>query len=168
MSGHKKQVVPPKCHEKGCEHPLGAYPQYCAKHTDLHNNLQVKKSKIKGAGKGLFVGSKPIKNGGVVARYGYSHNYKSAKEIEDTCQGYALTDVEYNKCYGDYIFCDGEHCWDAREKRSTLARYANDAHGSKYASNAQFKMKRGVPYIVASADIQVGEEVFVDYGDQYW
>ena len=139
--------------------------------------VKIGRSQIANGGNGLFA-NVDIKKGAIIARYGFDHNYISAKALDDKCEQNDM--VNYSDCFGSYIFCHGEHCWDGRDPESTIARYANDAHGTSFIPNAEFKMKsvtkKGVtavsvttvPYMVASIDIPAGSEVFCDYGEQYW
>ena len=149
-----------------CSNKLGVYSRYCWRHSDLVDNLQVKKSNVKGGGYGLYAGSKGFRKGEYVARYGWPHNYVSLKALESKCK--SKTGKAFQNCWGHYIFCDGKHCWDGRKKSSTIARYANDCHGTNFKCSGEFQMIDDIPYIVATRDIKPGEEIFVNYGEEYW
>jgi|SRR6267378_1705068 len=124
--------------------------------------LSVRKSKIKGAGKGLFTTSR-IRKGDVIVEY------KGEK-------------MPWRKClkrYGDdihqarYIFYISENnCVDAQNITEALARYANDAEGFKKKAgldnNSEYQVIRGKAYIVATKPIHPGSEIFVDYQREYW
>mmetsp|Transcript_13978 Transcript_13978/g.21760 ORF Transcript_13978/g.21760 Transcript_13978/m.21760 type:complete len:94 (+) Transcript_13978:212-493(+) len=58
---------------------------------------------------------------------------------------------------------------DLREDVNTLARYINDCRNPKYY-NVSFEKRpdEGKALVVATRDIEKGEEVFVDYGRMYW
>jgi hypothetical protein len=152
---------------KRCQNPLCNYPRYCARHTDKIDNVQVKKSSIDKAGLGLYAGSKGFKKGEPIVRYGYDKNLTKYGQIIQKC-GYG------HKCW-EYVFCDETKkslnntvCWDGRSKRSTIARYANDCHGTGKKCNAQFEMIDGIPWIVATRKIEPKTEVYCNYGDEYW
>jgi SET domain-containing protein len=124
--------------------------------------LKVKKSQLPNAGKGLFT-TTPIKKGELIIEYG----------------GELLTWREVQKRYpGDihaalYLFHLGPNKWiDAQNTTEHLARYANDARGfSKIKglnNNAEYQIHQGKPYIVATRNIQAGEEIFVSYTKDYW
>lgn len=61
-------------------------------------------------------------------------------------------------------------------------RYINDAHKTKYKNNSYFHIKKNknkntlethdkwifTAYVIASKNINPYEEIFVDYGKNYW
>ena len=155
-----------------CNNKLGLYPQFCWLHTLKINNLVIKDSSIPNAGKGLYAGDYPFKKGDLVARYGYPHNYVSEKDIEKRCIG------NESECM-TYLFCDsknltnahlakhGEKCWDGLDIRSTIARFSNSAHNTRFKYNSTFDIVNGSPYLVATKDIKPGQEIFTNYGKTY-
>lgn len=126
--------------------------------------LVVKKSRIKGAGKGLFTTS-PIRKGDIIVEY---------KGIKSTWN------VAMKKYKGDikaarYIFhITDKNTVDAQFTPEELARYANDAEapipGVKHRlkNNAHYQVIKSKPYIVAEKNIGAGAEIFVDYSGDYW
>jgi SET domain-containing protein len=120
-------------------------------------HLQVKKSKLPKAGKGLFT-TKPLKKGTRIAEYrGRITTWKKAKAEE-----------------GDnaYIFyVNRNHVIDAKPSRAK-ARYANDARGLqriKGLTNNSEYIEDGVKvYIEAKKNIPAGSEILVGYGKEYW
>jgi len=124
--------------------------------------LKVKKSQLPGAGKGLFT-TTAIKKGTLIVEYG----------------GEMLTWREVQKRYPGniqaalYLFHLGPNKWiDAQQTPKNLARYANDAMGFSrikgLRNNAEYQIHNGLPYIVATKDIESGDEIFVSYTKDYW
>lgn len=124
--------------------------------------LKVKKSKIKGAGLGLFTTSK-IRKGDVIVEYeGENMTWAQA------CKRYKK---DINKA--KYIFyVSKKNVVDAQNTPWALARYANDAEGwikiKGMKNNAEYAVIKKKPYIVATRKIKAGEEIFVDYQKEYW
>ena len=120
-------------------------------------HLEVKKSVIPEAGKGLFT-SKPVKKGTRIVEYrGKITTWKKAK-----------LDPGDNP----YIFyVNRVHVIDAKPSRAK-ARYANDASGLsrvKGITNNSRYIEDGVKvFIEAKKDIPAGSEILVGYGKDYW
>lgn len=112
--------------------------------------LYTDESTIPGAGFGLFAGER-IKKGQNISRYWG----RVVDMNESDNSSVYLLDLE-----------DGRGI-DAIDSMDCPARYANDARGE--GNNAQFVHSSGVYiYMVATRDIEEGEEIFVDYGPDYW
>jgi len=122
--------------------------------------LEVKDSKIPGAGYGLFT-KKSLKRGEKVVEY--------LGEIIDYQEYNKRTDE--NK-YGYMFYLDKKTCIDAYDTPHFVARYANDAKGLKRVpgldNNCEYHIEDKRVYIVAKRDIRPGEELFVSYGKEYW
>jgi len=120
-------------------------------------HLEIKKSVIPEAGKGLFT-TKPVKKGTRIAEYrGKITTWKKAKQDP-----------------GDnaYIFyVNRDHVIDAKPSRAK-ARYANDASGLsrvKGITNNSRYIEDGVKvFIEAKKNIPAGSEILVGYGKDYW
>ncbi len=156
---------------KRCKRYLGMYPKYCSVHTLLIDNLYISKSNIKNAGNGLFSGYFGFKKGDIVSEYSMPWMEVKAKRLETRNEDHDAS----------YVFCDEQKrgqkygdvmCWDGIDIRSTIARNANDAHGSKYKNNTYFDTKtsngKKHVYIIASRNIAPKTEIFTDYGENYW
>ncbi|MCK6641148.1 MAG: SET domain-containing protein [Bacteroidia bacterium] len=123
--------------------------------------LVVKKSRIKGAGLGLFTTS-PIRKGDVIVEY----------------KGERMTWAQAMKRYNNditaarYLFhISDKNTVDAQRTMDALARYANDANGpgkTRLKNNAEYAVIKGKPYIIASEKIGAGAEILVDYSGDYW
>lgn len=126
--------------------------------------LVVKKSRIKGAGLGLFTTSK-IRKGDIIVEY------KGVKSTWNKAMSKYKGDIKAAR----YIFhITDKNTVDAQYTPEALARYANDAEapikGVKHRlkNNAHYEVIRSVPYIVAAKTIGPGAEIFVDYSGDYW
>jgi SET domain-containing protein len=124
----------------------------------LEDQLIVKKSKLPGAGKGLFT-KKFIPKGTRIVEYkGRITSWK---------------DVNHQKGENGYIFyVKRDHVIDAAPYKKALARFANDARGINkvkgMSNNAEYKEYGLRVFIVATKDIPAGSEIFVAYGKDYW
>ncbi len=124
--------------------------------------LVIRKSKIPGAGKGLFT-TEPIKKGEKIVEYtGENITWAECKKRNELLEG-----------FGAYYFYVSERkCVDAQNSPDAMARYANDAAGLMripgIRNNSNYAVIEGKPYIVASRNIKPGEEIFVSYGRDYW
>ena len=62
---------------------------------------------------------------------------------------------------GDILDCKQTDCF---------AKYANDAEGSDtgFKNNCIISMEEDDVVLVATRNIEAGEEIFVEYGENYW
>ncbi len=125
-----------------------------------NDDVFVKKSQLPGAGKGLFA-KRDIKKGERFVEY----------------LGEIITEKELDKRaekdeYGYAFYINSRNVIDAFHTPKELARYANDAKGlgrvKGLKNNCTYDdwKKRG--WIKAEKNIKAGEEIFVDYGKEYW
>jgi SET domain-containing protein len=125
----------------------------------LEKQLVVKKSRLKGAGKGLFT-TKFIPKGTRIVEY----------------KGKVTTweEASSGRSFNGYIYyVNKNHVIDAKKTLNALARYANDARGlskiegisnnSKYVQEDDNRV-----YIESFRNIEAGDEIFVGYGKEYW
>ena len=122
--------------------------------------LLVKKSRLPGAGKGLFT-TKAIAKDAKIIEYrgeiiGYNEYRKRARKEQD-----------------QYLFFLRQNlCIDAMYTPQYKARYANDAAGiikvKALRNNSDYIIFGDKCFIVASRDIKAGEEIFVNYTKSYW
>lgn len=122
--------------------------------------LVIKKSKLPGAGKGLFT-TKAIRKDTKVIEYrgeiiGYKEYRRRARKEQD-----------------HYLFyLRRELCIDSLYTPQYKARYANDAAGitrlKGIRNNSDFIIYDDKCFIVSSRDIKAGEEIFVNYTKPYW
>jgi SET domain-containing protein len=124
----------------------------------LEKQLYVKKSRLPGAGMGLYT-RKPIPKGTRIVEYkGKKTAWKDVKD-EDGRNGYIF-------------YINRNHVIDARPFKSALARYANDARGmvrvKGLLNNSDYVVDELKTFIESTRDIPAGAEIFVDYGMDYW
>ena len=126
--------------------------------------LYLKKSKIPKAGKGLFADQK-FTRGDIVCEY------------EGEIVPWSVCLDRADKGFEGYVFfITRNRCIDAYFTPEAMGRYANDAMGVSRVdglrNNAQYEIKtrqgEKKVFIVATRTIQPGDEVLVDYGDDYW
>lgn len=119
--------------------------------------LQIRKSTIEGAGKGLFT-TVFIPHGTVIIEY--TGDVVTWKEVED----------EYDNDYIYYV--NAKVVINARHRPDSLGRYINDAEGFKRVkgrhNNCIFRKDGHRVYIHATKDIEARSELFVSYGHEYW
>ena len=124
----------------------------------LEKQLEVKKSTIPGAGKGLF-SKNPIPKGTYIVEY--TGTITTWKEVDHD---------EGNNVYIYYV--NRNHVIDANKHTKALARYANDARGLQrpkgFRNNSQYVNDENRIYIQALRDINAGDEILVSYGKEYW
>lgn len=122
--------------------------------------LVVKRSRLPGAGKGLFT-TKFIKKDSKIIQYrgeiiGWKDYNERVKRNED----------------GYLFYFNRNYCVDAFRTPQYKARYANDAMGivriKGVRNNSYYEIEDDKCYIVASRDIQPGEEIYCDYTRDYW
>jgi SET domain-containing protein len=124
----------------------------------LEKQLIVKRSTLKGAGKGLFT-TKDIAKGKKIVEY--KGKITTWKEVDD------------KKGLNGYIYyVNRNHVIDAATAKDALARYANDAKGlmrtDGITNNCTYNIEGIRVYIVAMRNIPAGSELFVGYGKEYW
>ncbi|MFN4083862.1 MAG: SET domain-containing protein [Bacteroidia bacterium] len=124
--------------------------------------LVVKKSKIPGAGKGLFT-THEIKRGEKVVEYtGEIVTWAECLRRNDNMDGVGAY----------YFYINNRKCIDAQNCPDSLARYANDAAGfvrlEGVKNNCRYEIEKGKAYIVASRNLKPGDEILVAYGKEYW
>jgi SET domain-containing protein len=122
--------------------------------------LIIKKSRLPGAGKGLYT-TKAIRKESKIIEYrgeiiGYKEYRRRARREED-----------------QYLFyLRRNRCIDAMHTPQYKARYANDAAGitrvKGLRNNSDYVIFGNKCFIVASRNIKKGEEVFVNYTKPYW
>ncbi len=144
-----------------CGMPLGPYTEFCSFHTINIYNVYIDTSNIKNAGLGLFAGPYGFKKNSIIGKYTFDRMKLSLKTYEKRCD-------EDDQC-SPYILCDDDDdCWDAIDIRSTIMRYINDAHNSKYKNNCNFIGIGDNYYVVSTKNIAPYNEILCDYGDDYW
>ncbi|MBC7381413.1 MAG: SET domain-containing protein [Bacteroidia bacterium] len=125
-------------------------------------NLLIKKSKIPGAGKGLFTNDIITRGEKVIEYTGDNISWAECKRRNQHLDGIGAY----------YFYITARKCVDAQHRPDSLARYANDAAGfvriTGIRNNSRFEIIKGKPFIMASRNIKAGEEIYVAYGKEYW
>ncbi|HLX67952.1 MAG TPA: SET domain-containing protein [Puia sp.] len=124
----------------------------------LEKQLIVKRSTLKGAGKGLFT-TRNIPRGTKIIEYkGKVTNWKEV-DSQEGLNGYIY-------------YVNRNHVIDARPAREAIARYANDARGivrtEGVNNNCTYIIEGLKVYIKSMRDIPAGSELLVGYGKEYW
>lgn len=124
----------------------------------LEKYLQVKRSKIPGAGKGLFTKQFIEKGTRIVEYKGRITTWKNVLD---------------GKHFNGYVyFINRNHVIDAMRRKTAIARYANDARGHSKTkgvlNNSEFVVENKRVFIYAKKYIPKGEEILVSYGSEYW
>lgn len=122
------------------------------------HRLVVKKSRLPGAGKGLFTRDLISKGSFIIEYKGSITTWK--KVLEST---------EFN---GYVYYVNRNHVIDAMQDDAGMARYANDAKGMVtmpgIVNNAEYVIRNKQVFIKAITEINAGEEILVAYGKEYW
>ena len=135
-----------------------AHTSKCWIHLANEDNLRVKPSTIRNAGKGLYSWKKPFKRNHYIEEYtGEKTNLKKL-------------DQKYGaKTVVQYSICDGpRRCWDAYKTTDGAPRFANDARGTKNKNNSCFRVKDKKIFLQSTTGIKPHQEIFADYGGDYW
>jgi len=126
----------------------------------MYEDLLVKKSLIPNSGKGLYT-KRDIKKGERFVEY--LGEIITEKELE------ARAD---KNIYGYAFYISKKVCIDAYYRPEALARFANDAKGlgkiEGLKNNCCYDIWKKRGWIKAEKNIKAGEEIFVDYGKEYW
>lgn len=124
----------------------------------LEKKVEIKLSTLPNAGKGLFAKEFIPKDTRIVE---YKGKISTWKQVDDN---------DGNNGYIYYV--KRHHVIDASRHPSALARYANDARGLQkikgLTNNAAYVEEGLKVFIEAKKDIPAGEEIFVEYGKEYW
>ena len=124
----------------------------------FEKKLEIKKSVLPGAGKGLFAKELIPKGSKIIE---YKGKITTWKEVDDN-----------DGANGYIYYVKRHHVIDASRHPSELARYANDARGLQrikgITNNAEYVEEGLKVYIRSKKDIPAGAEILVEYGKEYW
>ena len=122
--------------------------------------LIIKKSRLPGAGKGLYTTKSIRKESKIIEYRGEIIGYNEYRKLTRNEQDQYL------------FFVRMQLCIDAMHTPQYKARYANDAAGitrlKGVKNNSDYIIFGDKCFIVASRDIKAGEEIFVNYTKSYW
>lgn len=123
----------------------------------LEKHLVIKESSIPGAGMGLFT-EQPIAKGSRIVEY--KGRIRTWKEVEHEDENYYI------------FFVTEEHVIDASNYRKSPARFINDARGitkiKGLTNNSKFVIDGLRVFVVATKNLQAGDEILLSYGKEYW
>jgi hypothetical protein len=123
------------------------------------NRVVIAPSTIEGAGLGLFLSRDKVKAGGLITSY----------------EGERLTQKQADEEGRDlaYVYCSGKdpeghmRYDDALAPDNCFGRCSNDPRDD-HLDNAKEAMKGGRLILIATVDINEGDEIFLNYGVEYW
>jgi SET domain-containing protein len=121
-------------------------------------DLYLKKSKLPGAGLGLFTRT-DIPKGKIIVEYkGRLVSWPKVKHTDGK---------------NVYLFkLNSKLAIDGRPYKKTFGRYANDARGINkiigLRNNSEYLVKKNKCFISSIRKIHKGEEILVPYGKAYW
>ena len=161
-----------------CRRRTIATSPYCYQHTSVIEGLQIKQSKINGAGKGLFATREFKKD----ERIGEYTGVRTTKLPADADENDYIAEIETKSEGISYV--DGEN-----PTNSSVLRYANDCLASSKGCttvNSRFyyyrkpgpkpRNRRHKPvnpnktglFVKANKKIKKGDEIYLGYGRDYW
>ncbi|HRI79506.1 MAG TPA: hypothetical protein PLR06_08220 [Cyclobacteriaceae bacterium] len=126
--------------------------------SSTHKTLFIKKSKLPGAGLGLFTRIQFNKGDRIVEYKGRREAWKKVK-AQDGYNGYLLR-------------LNQRTAINALPYKKALGRFANDAAGAGrkngLRNNSEYLIYGNKCYIEATRTINKGEEILVGYGKAFW
>ena len=112
--------------------------------------LEIKNSLIKNSGKGVFTKEKLKKNT-------HLGNYIGKKYSKDV---FIFSNYSIETYFGGMI--------DAQDYPRTIFAMINDSKFSTFENNCEFIIKKDCVEIWTTKFINEGEELYIDYGEDYW
>ncbi len=127
---------------------------YCHQHQRTERGLRITKSELPGAGDGVFT-TKPIPKGAIVCYY-------TGDEVVEKDPEYSnLYALQIKKRPPTFIVAD-------ETNEPGEGRWVNDGRDIVPNNSAMiYNKKTDTAYIKAKRDIEPGEEILVDYGEEY-
>ena len=134
-----------------CKRQTVFYPKTCGQHTA---DFVIKKSTIRGAGRGVF------------AKRPFARNEKIGNYTGDRMTQAAFDRQRPESAYG-YRFKN--KVIDAKKTQSCMTRNINDGR-SAAKNNSEFldRLRQNKVEVKATKPIAKGAEIFADYGATYW
>jgi uncharacterized protein len=124
----------------------------------FEKHLVIKRSRLPNAGKGLFTRIDIPKGTRIVEYKGRIQPWREVKD-KDGINGYLM-------------YINRDVVINALPAVKTLGRYANDAQGlvrlEGVRNNSEYVTEGRRCFIEATRNIKAGEEIFVNYGREYW
>jgi hypothetical protein len=126
---------------------------YCHQHQKTERGLRITDSTLPGAGDGLFT-TKPIKKGAVICEYTGDRVVETDPNYENP---YALEIKERPPTFID----------SSKTNEPGEGRWVNDPRGPGKNASLDYDEKTKRAVVTALRDIEPGEEILVDYGEEY-
>lgn len=164
-------TLPPICSTPGCKRRVGFAWGLCDLHLQSDYHLVIRKSdhlaKLGVDGYGVFA-----QGSGTVFKSGYPFPFLYGPKVHDTYLSNMCTiDAEHERqTTHPYALTVVDTLFDATAMRTPVA-WINDARPIGVANVAlvhAFRRLDELPFIVAIRDIQHGEELLTDYGNEYF
>ena len=140
--------------------------------------VEIKRSKVPQGGKGLWA-MRPFEEGEAIGVYmgKVIHSYNEKVAYLTAVQSEAKR--EGGDAHADEYIMQAGSTWVDGNVRGLVMQYANDARGTRWSNNARPRAggKYGIHNegddewgitIEATRPMQAGEEIFNDYGSEYW
>ncbi|HRG01960.1 MAG: SET domain-containing protein-lysine N-methyltransferase [Bacteroidia bacterium] len=126
----------------------------------IEKNLEIKKSQIPGAGKGLYT-KIAIERETIISEF-------TGEKISHTI---ALARFILKESHS-LLYLNQKYSIDSLKDENCLSSYINDANGlvkvSNLHNNVMLVVSRGRLFVIAKRKIKAGEELFLSYGKGYW
>jgi SET domain-containing protein len=130
------------------------------KWTFLEDDLRIKKSLIPGTGKGVFT-KVDIEKETIVTEF-------TGEKISHTV---ALGRFILKESHS-LLYLNKTYSIDSLKDKECIATYINDANGPAKLpgtkNNTAIIVARGRLFVIAKRNIKAGEELFINYGINYW
>jgi uncharacterized protein len=143
-----------------CTRSTCIYSNHCWQHTKKAFHLQIKQSRIRGAGKGLVTTKARKKNEKIAD---YTGTIRTQAEYDSYDSGYGLA-------IPGGLVLDADSTQDALGRYANSCRKANKDRGECRGNNARlaYDNRSRKASVKAQRNLRAGEEVFVSYGRGYW
>lgn len=152
----QRRCIAIKPNQKQCK-LTSIFLPYCQKHTKTELGLEVKTSTLPNAGNGLFA-LKEFQKYDIITEYiGDKITNTNADEIYG---------VELNDLIPYGVSLNSRYIIDSACVRG-IGSLANDSRSSKI-NNASLIIEKGHVFLQATKKILIGQEVFVNYGNEYF
>lgn len=158
-----------------CKNISCAIGPFCWLHTAIIYHVRAKKSNIANAGNGLFVDDGRLqrnfhgfKRGDFIAPYTPGDKYRNETQLKKATSTQRFSEAERPTAV--YAVNTPSGIINAHQSNSNPARYANQGSASgrfKFNAELAYAEDRREEWIVAIRDIEKGEEIFVDYGENF-
>ena len=162
LEKHRCQAMSEDGHR--CKRNTIKYADYCFQHSRRIGGIDIHRSTIPQANKGLYAHRDLPRN----TRFRYGRFPQDALTHHELQQKYPGQE------HIQYGLCDtaGRWCMDGCSTQSGWARYANDPRGTHRQPNAELsvvrRQGRTIGNLILTRPVKAGQEILVRYGRSYW